>query len=548
MIITVLLTFSQKKVTMNRFFISLFLFPLFFFNSSAQQSAKWGDQGDGTYCNPVLPADYSDIDAIRVGSDYYAISSTFQYLPGVVMLHSKDLVNWEILSHVVNDLTVISPELNWDKMNRYGKGIWAGSIRYYKGRFWVYFGTPDEGFFMSSAKNPAGPWEPLHALWKVSGWDDCCSFCDDNGQLYFIATNFALYQKTNKKYNIHLFRLTSDGKSIIMESDSIIHQSNGSEANKLYKMNGLYYHYFSEIKKEGRVIMMRRSKTIYGPWETKQLNHVDKNTDREPNQGGLIQARTGEWFFFTHHGSGGNWDGRVASLLPVNWINGWPIIGAVGSDSIGNMVWRGKKPVKKALKLRIKTSDEFNQKTLPAQWEWNYQPRNENWSLMERKGFLRLYAFQPIRPLDKNKLIFRAGNTLTQRSFRSSVNEVIIKMEISAMANGQYAGLTHYASSFSTFGVIQHDGVKTLSYNNNGDISTGISITAQTVWLKSGWGWDGISKYSFSLDGKAFTDFGDSYQLSWGNYRGDRVGIFNYNVLENKGYVDVDYFHYTYKQ
>jgi len=533
---------------MKRYFIFLFLFPLFFLSSSAQQSAKWGDQGDGTYCNPVLPSDYSDIDAIRVGSDYYAISSTFQYSPGVVILHSKDLVNWEILSHVVNDLTVISPELNWDKMNRYGKGIWAGSIRYYKGRFWVYFGTPDEGFFMSSAKNPAGPWEPLHVLWNVSGWDDCCSFCDDDGQLYFVATNFAMDKKTNKKYNIHLFRLTFDGKSIIMESDSIIHQSNGSEANKLYKINGLYYHYFSEIKKEGRVIMMRRSKTIYGPWETKQLNHVDKNTDREPNQGGLIQSRTGEWYFFTHHGSGGNWEGRVASLLPVNWINGWPVIGVAGSDSIGNMVWSGKKPVKKAVNLRIKTNDEFNKKTLPAQWEWNYQPRNENWTLMERDGYLRLYAFQPIRPQDKIKLIFRSGNTLTQRSFRSSENEVIIKMEISAMADGQYAGLTHYASSYSTFGVIQQNGVKTLSYDNNGNISTGIKITVQTVWLKSSWGWDGISTYSFSLNGKTFTDFGDSYQLSWGNYRGDRVGIFNYNILANSGSVDVDYFHYKYNR
>src|SRR5659263_4214 len=114
-------------------------------------STNWGDQGNGTYCNPVLPSDYSDIDAIRVGSDYYAISSTFQYSPGVVILHSKDLVNWEILSHVVDDITIMTPELNWDKMNRYGKGVWAGSIRFYKGKFCIYFGTPDDGFFMSSA-------------------------------------------------------------------------------------------------------------------------------------------------------------------------------------------------------------------------------------------------------------------------------------------------------------------------------------------------------------------------------------------------------------
>lgn len=279
----------------------------------AQKSGKWGDQGDGFFSNPILPGDYSDLDAIRVGSDFYAISSTMQFSPGMVVLHSKDLVNWEIISHVVDDLSRIGPELNWDQMNCYGKGVWAGSIRYYKNKYWVYFGTPNEGFFMSSANNPAGPWEPLQPIWSatiegvyddvtvykeplknswsIAGWDDCCSFCDDNGQLYFIATNFATDPKNNKKYNIHLFKLTPDGRQLIMESDSIINQSAGSEANKLYKINGLYYHYYSEVKGGTRVVMMERSKNIYGPWEIKQLNHTQKGID--PNQGGLIQLDNG---------------------------------------------------------------------------------------------------------------------------------------------------------------------------------------------------------------------------------------------------------------
>jgi beta-xylosidase len=161
----------QKSIV---FIISFFLFsfntPLF-----AQFSAKWGDQGNGTFHNPVLPSDFSDLDAIRVGDDFYAISSTLQVSPGMAVLHSKDLVNWKVISHVVSDLTQIN-QINWNKMNSYGKGVWAGSIRYYKGKYWVYFGTPEDGFFMSSAKNPAGPWEPLHQVWKVQGWDDCCTF------------------------------------------------------------------------------------------------------------------------------------------------------------------------------------------------------------------------------------------------------------------------------------------------------------------------------------------------------------------------------------
>jgi len=272
-------------------FIALFIST---FNARAQFSEKGGDQLNGTYRNPIIPSDFSDLDALRVGKDYYAISSTMQYSPGMIVLHSVDMVNWEIIGHVADDLTRISPEMNWDKMNCYGKGIWAGSIRYYKHTFWVYFGIPDDGFFMSSASNPAGPWEPLHQLWKVKGWDD-------DGQLYFIATNFALDPKTNKKYNIHLFKMTPDGKSLVMESDTIIHQSQGSEANKLYKINGLYYHYFSEVNREGRVIMMERAKSLRGPWEIKQLNHVDAKVDREPNQGGILQAPNGSWHFLAHH-------------------------------------------------------------------------------------------------------------------------------------------------------------------------------------------------------------------------------------------------------
>lgn len=511
-------------------------------------SHKCGDQGDGTYCNPVLPVDFSDLDAIRVGNDYYAISSTMQFSPGMVILHSIDLVNWEIIGHVVSDLMRISPELNWDKMNCYGKGIWAGSIRHYKNKFWVYFGTPDDGFFMSSATNPAGPWEPLHQLWKVSGWDDCCSFFDEDGQLYFVATNFALDPRTNKKYNIHLFKMTPDGKSLFMESDTITHQSNGSEANKLYKINELYYHYFSEVTNEGPVVMMERSKNIYGPWAIKQLNHVNAKIDKEPNQGGLLQISPKEWYFFTHHGTG-DWEGRAACLLPINWINGWPIIGEVGEDKIGRMVWSGKKPINQKCKLSIQTSDEFNSATLNIQWEWNYQPRAEKWSLTDRKGTLRLYAFQPIEPDNNNKIIFRAGNTITQRSMRTKANTVRLKLNIENMADGQYAGLTHFSTaSYTTIGIKQENGMRYLLHDANGKVTTGITIEVKSVWLLSSWDYNGMNNYSFSTDGKNYEPFGTTSQLTWGSYRGDHIGIFNFNTKKDEGFVDIDWFRYDYSK
>jgi beta-xylosidase len=497
---------------------------------------SWGDLGNNRYKNPILPADYSDPDCIRVGNDYYAISSTLQYSPGMVVLHSKDMVNWKIIGHAVNDIRTISPELNWDRMNQYGRGIWAGAIRYHDNKYWVYFGTPDEGYFMTTAKNPEGPWEPLHHVLKEKGWDDCCPFWDDDGQGYLIGTKFS------DGYKIHLFKMTLDGKDLIKVSDKVIYQSKGSEANKLYKINGLYYHLFSEVKPEGRALMMERSKNIYGPYtEVKQLSHAQKEFN-EPNQGGLVQTPKGDWYFLTHHGTG-DWSGRILSLLPVHWIDGWPIIGAPGPDTIGQMVWHGKKPVEGTKTITIQTSDEFNATTLPVQWEWNYYPRMEKWSLTERKGWLRLHAFKPLE-IDN---LAKAGNTITQRTIRTATNGVIIKMDIAGMTDGQKGGLCHFGSPhYSSLGIACNGGVRTLEFKVKDSIVKGPVIKTNIVWLKSTWGLDGRSQYYYSLNGKTFIAFGPPYQLMWGSYRGDRIGIYTYNKKEENGYMDVDFFRYRY--
>jgi beta-xylosidase len=505
------------------------------------QGSKWGDQGDGTYVNPVIPGDYSDIDCIRVGSDYYAISSTFQFSPGMVILHSKDLVNWRILGHVVSDVTQIGPEMGWKKMARYGDGIWAGSIRYYDNKFWVYFGTPDEGYFMTTAGNPAGPWQPLHQMLKASHWDDCCPFWDDNGKGYFVGSRTSADPVDGKRYHIHLFNMTADSRDLVMDSDRTIYQADGSEANKLYKINGLYYHLFSEVKKgDGRVVMMQRARSLSGPWEVHQLNH---GGNREPNQGGLVQAQSGEWYFFTHHGSGGSWEGRVDSLLSVTWIDGWPIIGKPGADGIGQMEWSGVKPVEGTPVATIQTDDEFDEPTLPPQWEWNYQPRADKWSLAERRGCLRLHAFLP---LESDKLQ-KAGNTITQRSMRTGQNTVTIKLDLAGLTDGACAGLCHFVSNKSaSLGVIQQGNVRRLRYKQNNKVELGPRLTANELWLRSTWDLDGKSQFSYSLNGSTFTPFGVPYPLAWGGYRGDRVGIFCYNNQFESGFVDVDFFHYAY--
>ncbi|PTY03112.1 beta-xylosidase [Verrucomicrobia bacterium LW23] len=496
---------------------------------------QWGDLGDGTYRNPVLPSDYSDLDCIRVGEDYYAISSTFQFSPGMIILHSRDLVNWTILGHAISDVTQIGPELNWDRMNRYGKGVWAGAIRHAKGRFWIYFGTPDEGYFMTSAPTATGPWEPLHQVLKSRGWDDCCPFWDDDGQGYFVGTHFADNCKT------YIWKLTPDGKDIVPETRTQINEGAHREANKLLKINGWYYHFFSEVK-GARVVMMQRSKSVMGPYtERRQLTDQNRDT-REPNQGGIVDTVKGDWYFFTHHGNG-SWDGRVASLFPVTWIDGWPIPGKTDNEGKpGTMVWSGKKPLD-GKRVTPQSSDDFSAPQMAVQWEWNYQPRAGKWSLTERPGFLRLHAFRPLQPDN----LMKAGNTLTQRCFRTSDNRVLLKLDLSGMADGQNAGLCHFAKTHSALGVVQDGTVRRLQYRENGQLTAGPEIAGNDLWLRSTWGLDGLSRYAYSTDGKNFTEFGPQYQLSWGNYRGDRIGVYSFNNKQDAGYVDVDFLHYDYK-
>ena len=496
----------------------------------------WGQYQDSLYRNPIIPSDYSDIDCIRVGEYYYAISSTFQFSPGMTILHSKDLVNWEICGHAVEDLTQIGPELSWKQMNRYSRGIWAGTIRYHQNRFYIFFGTPDEGYFMTSAARPEGPWEPLHPIMREAGWDDCSVLFDDNGDVCFVGTHFA------DGYKTYLYRMSSDAKTIDLSSAQLVNEGSGREANKLIKVNGWYYLIFSEHKPGiGRYVLAKRSKKLFGPYDEEKQLALPSVEAMEPNQGGVVNDANGNWYFLTHHGTG-DWAGRQVSLLPVTWTDGWPLIGKVLPEGIGTMVWGGKMP--KCVPdstYYLTRSDDFDSFELSNQWQWNYQPREDMYSLNERQGWLRLKAFMP---LQKDKLL-KAGNTLTQRCFRTQWNEVTVKLDVSGLANGQKTGLCHFSKQSSALGVTQQNGERFLEYIENDQTICKKEFTGTYIWLRSVWRNDGLSHYYYSFDGDNFINFGSPYQLSWGNYRGDRIGIYCYNNEKEMGYVDIDYFHYV---
>ena len=531
-------------------------------SSHAQETVRWGEwqswgeQTDGTYRNPVIPADYSDLDCIRVGDDYYAISSTMQFSPGMTILHSRDLVNWEIAGNAVSDLSQISEAMTWQQMDRYGRGIWAGTLRHHKGRFYMFFGTPDEGFFMTTAKRAEGPWEPLTPLLQEPGWDDCSAIWDEDGQAWFVGTHFA------DGYKTYLFRMAKDGRSIDRSSARLVNEGNGREASKLIYHDGYYYLVFSEHRNGvGRYVMAKRDRKMTGSFSEERQLLLPCREANEPNQGGIIEAPSlsggeAQWYFLTHHGTG-DWSGRIVSLLPVEWHEGWPMIGDRTNGDLGTMVWQGAIPERvkvKSKKLYLQRSDDFNVSCLLPQWQWNYQPRADKFSLTERKGWLRLYAFQPLEP---GKLL-KAGNTLTQRSFRSAQNEVIVKLDISHTADGLHAGLCHFAANSASLGIVNEGGTNYLEWTDN-DKRTRLKSPLPTsplgeekgrsdlLYLRSTWGLDGKSQFSYSLDGEHYTPLGQ-YQLSWGFYRGDRIGINCYNEKSEQGYVDIDYFHYDMAQ
>lgn len=512
------------------FFAGLLLFVCV--NMISAQAIKWGDQHNGTYVNPILPGDFHDTDVIRVNGDYFYISATNELSPGMLIMTSKDLVNWKIVGHAVDDITQISAKYNYDKMQGSGHGIWAGSIRFHDNKFFIYFTDPDEGAFMTTAEKIAGPWKPLTQLIKGPGWDDPCPLWDDNGQAYLVTSNFA------DNYKVHLFKMAANGESLAMASDIVIHQSKGSEANKLYKIKNYYYHFYSEVTAEGRIPFMERSTNITGPYtEKQQLMH---KADHEPNQGGLVQSEKGDWYFVTHHGQA-RWDGREASLLPVTWVKDWPIIGTVGKDGIGEMVWTGRKPANDPYAVPIQTSDDFSGKTLSPQWEWYFQSNAEKWSLAERPGYLRMYSNKPLQP----GLVTKTPNVLTQRPLRQEQNIATVKFDIAHMTDGQIAAMSLFGKTTGTLGIVQSGSSRHFYFNAAGKTKQGQDIDVANVWLRAIWDANGLTKFFYSTDGVNYDPIGDPYNITnFNNNLAAKIGIYTANDTEDGGFIDVDWFHY----
>ena len=506
-------------------------------NLSAQKFCS--DNGDGTYTNPVIAADYPDPDVIQVDGVYYFVSTTMFIFPGVTILKSYDLVNWEYCSNAVPRFDY-SPSYNLEGGNRYRHGQWATSLKYHNGKFHILFITLDEGGFHLTADKAEGPWEINHL---PRGFYDPGLFYDDDGKIY-VAQGYGKISITEVDSN-----LVAKGDDVLVYTGDI---RGGIEGSHVYKINGYYYLYCTYGGLDGFQVALR-SKNIYGPYEQKVLiRDTTHGINYGIHQGALIQTQTGEWWTMLFVDSGPL--GRFPSLQPVTWQDGWPMVGVNGKAVVTH-----KKPdVGKVYPITtLPTSDEFNYNDLGMQWGWNHNPEASKWSLEENPGYLRLHTVTVVDSLPK------ARNTLTQRMFAyysdSTLTVGTIKMDVTNMKDGDIAGLAIFQDPYAYIGVKKIDGKQFVIMVNNGEMIESVPVEASTIYFRAAalhgsgaamyYGGEtvpgsGQATFSYSLDNELFTEIGNVMQMQFKLtvFTGNKFCLFDYPTKETGGYVDVDWF------
>ena len=362
----------------------------------------WGDQGNGTYTNPVINADFSDPDVIRVGQKYYMVASDFHFM-GMQVLESEDMVNWRYISQIYSKIN----EPGWDQNLHYAGGSWAPAIRYHDGLFYAFFCTPDEGLFMSTAQDPHGPWAPLHLVKRVKKWEDPCPFWEDDGEDQSSDGQAYLGRSRHGAGPIIVHKMSPDGKQLLDEGVTV-YEGPVAEGTKFMKRNGWYYLIIPEGGVGTGWQTVLRSKNIYGPYERKIVLEKGSTKVNGPHQGALVDAPDGSWWFY--HFQETPVLGRVVHLQPVRWQDDWPLMGIdYDGNGIGEPVHTWQKPIMQTSEgYQLQTDDDFSGPALGLQWQWNHNPEDSHWTLKERNGWLTLKA----QPADSLKA---SRNMLTQK-------------------------------------------------------------------------------------------------------------------------------------
>ncbi|WP_051359981.1 glycoside hydrolase family 43 protein [Adhaeribacter aquaticus] len=513
-------------------------------------SKVWvADQGNGTYKNPVLHADYSDPDAIRVGDDFYMVSSSFEDVPGLPILHSKDLVNWNLIGHALKR----QPPFEHFSLPRHGEGVWAPAIRYHKKEFYLYYPDPDFGIYLTKATNPAGPWSDPVLVEGGKGLIDPCPLWDEDGQAYMVYAYAG--SRAGIKSVVAIKKLNAEGTKTLDEGKIVYdgHELDPTiEGPKLYKRNGYYYIFAPAGGVPTGWQLVLRSKNVYGPYERKVVMEQGSTPTNGPHQGAWVTTQTGEdWFL---HFQDKEQYGRVVHLQPMKWVNDWPVIGEdKDGDGKGEPVLVYRKPnVKKTAPIQTPPeSDEFNSTSLGLQWQWPTNPK-ATWSFLNSAtGSLRLYSD---KLPEGAKNLWDAPNVLQQK-FPGDEFMVTTKLNFSpnlTKIENEKAGLVIMGFSYANVALKSKKNGIYLVYTECKEAVKGKSesekeimkLPGSTAYLRVKVVNEAKCQFSYSLDGTKFTDVGEQFQAEVARWKGSKIGLFctRDTQINDSGYADFDWF------
>ena len=541
------------------FILSLSVCSLFHPAMAQYRSKVWvSDEGNGMYRNPVLHADYSDQDVCAVGEDYFLTASSFNCTPGLPILHSKDLVNWKIVNYA---LKKVEPVEYYNEA-RHGKGVWAPSIRFHEGMYYIYWGDPDFGIFMVKTRDPYGEWDKPVLVKAGKGMIDPCPLWDDDGRVYLAHA----WAGSRAKFNsvLTVCELNKEGTAVISDpvlvfdgNDGINHTIEGA---KFYKRNGFYYLFAPAGGVVSGWQLVMRSKNVYGPYEARIVMAQGKTDINGPHQGGWVDTPAGESWFLHFQDKGAY--GRVLHLNPMKWINDWPVIGVdKDGDGCGDPVSRYRKP-KTDKTYPIETpveSDEFDTRKLGLQWEWhaNYQ---DVFGFTTNMGYARIYGHE-LSPHFKN--FWEVPNLLMQK-FPAEEFTATAKLKVSAKDDGQLSGLIIMGWDYSWIGVekqgekflLKQAVCKDAEQGNLEQVSTLAVLEPsrkfeaglfpnyeREIYIRVHVDKGAYCRFSYSLDGKKFTEAGTLFKARQGKWIGAKVGMFSVTPHgKERGWVDVDWF------
>ncbi len=494
--------------------------------ASAPAQVWRSDQGDGTYRNPVLFADYPDPDIIRFGADFYFVSTTFANAPGVTILHSKDLVNWRIVSHVVDRLDG-DPRYDLKDGGDYRHGFYAASIRHHNGLFYVAVTPVGHKTRIYRSANINGPWTYKELDREAF---DPALFIDADGTAY-------LGTSIGSDGTVTL--LTLDKNLSAVTAAKVTYYNKGAEGSKIVRHDGHYY-LFNAIP--GKLAMtVSRSRSLWGPWETKPS--IDDKSGG--HQGAIVDMPDGSWYGFVMVDAGAI--GRMTNISPIFWKDGWPWWGTPEKPDF--VPDRLPKPIKGQPFAEPPSSDDFASPKLGLQWQWNHNPDDSKWSLKERPGFLRLHA-------TRAGGIWTARNTLTQKA-QGPRMRAVAKLDAKGIRLGDVCGFGSFGKYSAQLSVIGRDkGGKSLRMMLTESTVQGprtevrvpnLPIGGHALWLRTDMDFDAKQgRVAYSLDNKKWTEVGGSFPLAFdwrtGTFQGQQIALSCYNPSPNGGHLDIDGF------